>query len=257
MRRWTLPSRMRPKLDGPPRLADAAVTFDDYAWGMASRDGTNSLLLIESVKPRLRGVSHAVAFVAALLGCIQLAITPAQGTQYLADLVFGASLVVMFGVSAAYHRFTWSLDAYRRIQRFDHAAIYLLIAGSFTPMATLDTTGGTSQALLWLMWAAALTGAGLTLLGIHTSRGLRSALYVALGAVAMPVMLRLPEVIGAGRVVWLMLGGALYAVGAVIYARRWPDPVPTVFGYHEIFHLLVVAAAVVHYAVILDIARHG
>ncbi|QDE90043.1 hemolysin III [Myxococcus xanthus] len=233
--------------------ADARVTCDDYEQVMASPDGTDTLLLIESVKPRLRGVSHAVAFVAALLGCIQLALMPARGPQYLADLVFGGSLVLMFGVSATYHRFTWGMDAYRRIQRLDHAAIYILIAGSFTPMATLDTTGDTSLYLLWLMWIAALTGAGLTLLGVHTSRGLRSALYVALGAVAAPVMLRLPQVIGSGRVTWLVVGGVLYAVGAVIYARRWPDPIPTVFGHHEIFHLLVVAAAGVHYAVILDI----
>ncbi|AKQ66944.1 putative membrane protein hemolysin III [Myxococcus hansupus] len=229
------------------------MTSGDYAQGMASRDGIDTLLLIESVKPRLRGMSHAVAFVAALVGCLQLALLPTPGTQYVANLVFGGSLVLMFGVSATYHRFTWGMDAYRRIQRCDHAAIYILIAGSFTPMATLDTTGDTSLYLLWLMWIAALTGAGLTLAGIHTSRGLRSGLYVALGALATPVMLRLPEVIGSGRVAWLVLGGALYAVGAVIYARRWPDPVPTVFGYHEIFHLLVVAAAGVHYAVILDI----
>ena len=164
-------------------------------------------------------------------------------------------MILLFGVSGLYNGLTWGPAAYKRLQRLDHASIYMLIAGSFTPMATLDTTGGWGRQLLWVMWSAALTGATLTLLGVSTSRGLRSALYVALGLVAAPVMLRLPGIIGAGRVAWLVSGGVLYAVGAVVYARRWPDPLPTVFGYHEVFHLMVIAAAGVHFAILLDLLR--
>jgi hemolysin III len=209
--------------------------------------------VMEEVKPRLRGVSHALAFVAALGGCILLARAPATGTQHLAGMVFGVSLVLMFGISATYHWPTWSPATYQRLGRLDHAAIYVLIAGTFTPLATLDVAGGWSRYVLWAMWGAALTGAGLSLLGRSGSRGLRSVLYVALGSVSLPVMLRLPEVIGPARVQWLVFGAVIYAVGAGVYARRWPDPMPTVFGYHELFHLMVIAAAGVHYVVILDV----
>jgi hemolysin III len=204
------------------------------------------------MKPRLRGLSHLLAAGAALLGCIQLAQAPARGAQYTGALVFGLSLVLMFAVSGMYHWPTWSPAAYARLRRCDHAAIYFLIAGSFTPMATLETRSGWSTPLLWLMWGCALTGATLALLGISASRGLRSTLYVALGLLAAPVVMRLPAVIGPTRVAGLVLGGVLYAVGAVVYARRWPDPKPTIFGYHEVFHLMVIAAAGVHYAVLTD-----
>ena len=220
----------------------------------ASPRGIESLRMEEeSVKPRLRGLSHLLAAVAALCGCVHLALTPASGALYVAALVFGISMALMFGVSGTYHWPTWSPAAYARLKRCDHAAIYFLIAGSFTPMAALETTSGWSGPLLWVMWSCALTGATLALLGISASRGLRSALYVVLGALATPVVMRLPDVIGRDRVAWLVFGGVLYALGAVVYARRWPDPKPTVFGYHEVFHLMVIATAAVHYGVLVDV----
>jgi hemolysin III len=220
---------------------------------MASQERVETLRVEEEVKPRLRGVSHAVAFVAALAGYFFLALAPAEGVRHLAGNVFGVSLVLMFGISATYHCPNWSPATAQRIQRFDHAAIYFLIAGSFTPIAALDAEGGWGPLLLWVMWAAALMGAGLALLGRSGPRGLRSVLYVVLGTVSLPMMLRLPDIIGPVRVGWLVFGGVLYALGAGVYVRRWPDPLPTVFGYHEVFHLMVIAAASVHYAVILDV----
>jgi hemolysin III len=220
---------------------------------MASNERVETLQLEVEVKPRLRGVSHAFAFVAALVGYGFLALAPAEGTRLLAGRVYGASLVLMFGISAMYHCPNWSPATAQRIQRFDHAAIYGLIAGTFTPIAVLDMEGGWGTALLWVMWAAALTGAGLALLGLSGPRGLRSVLYVVLGTVSFPMLLRLPDVIGLARVGWLAFGGVLYALGAGVYARRWPDPSPTVFGYHEVFHLMVIASATVHYVVILDV----
>ncbi|MFE8602446.1 PAQR family membrane homeostasis protein TrhA [Archangium violaceum] len=219
---------------------------------MASQERIGSLLE-EEVKPRLRGVSHAFAFVAALAGYFFLALAPAQGVRYLAGLVFGASLVLMFGISATYHCPNWNPATARRIQRFDHAAIYGLIAGTFTPVAMLDAAGGWGPTMLWVMWISALTGAGLALLGRSGPRGLRSLLYVVLGTVSFPVIPRLPDVIGLTRAGWLVFGAGIYALGAGVYARRWPDPRPTLFGYHEIFHLMVIAGASVHYAVILDV----
>ncbi|AKJ07442.1 Hypothetical protein AA314_09068 [Archangium gephyra] len=229
------------------------MTCREYEQVMASQERVGSLRVEEEVKPRLRGVSHACAFFAALGGCFFLALAPVEGTRYLAGLVFGGSLVLMFGVSATYHCPNWSPATSQRIQRLDHAAIYGLIAGTFTPVAMLDEAGGWGPRMLWVMWIAALTGAGLALLGRSGPRGLRSLLYVVLGMVSIPVMLRLPDVIGTARAGWLVFGAVIYALGAGVYARRWPDPSPTVFGYHEIFHLMVIAAASVHYAVILDV----
>jgi hemolysin III len=220
---------------------------------MASSERIESLPLTAAVKPRLRGVSHLFAFVAALGGCFFLALAPADGAKHTAGLVFGVSLVLMFGISATYHRPTWSRATYRRIQRFDHAAIYVLIAGTFTPLAVLDAANRWSVLLLWLMWGAALTGAALVLLGIFAPRGLRAALYVALGTVSFPVLLRLPGSIGWAKVAGLFFGAVLYALGAVVYARKWPNPKPMVFGYHELFHVMVIAAAAMHYAIILDV----
>lgn len=221
---------------------------------MTSQERVESLRVEEEeVKPRLRGVSHAFAFVAALAGCFFLALAPEKGVRHLAGMVFGVSLVLMFGISATYHCPNWSPATSQRIQRLDHAAIYVLIAGSFTPVALLDAAGGWGPRMLWVMWIAALTGAGLALLGLSGPRGLRSLLYVVLGTVSLPVIPRLPDVIGPARAGWLVFGALIYALGAGVYARKWPDPLPTVFGYHEVFHLMVIAGASVHYAVILDV----
>jgi len=221
---------------------------------MASQVRVETLRVVDGeVKPSLRGVSHACAFVAALAGCFFLALAPATGVRHLAGMVFGLSLVLMFGISATYHCPNWSLATYRRLQRFDHAAIYFLIAGTFTPVAVLDLEGGWGALTLCVMWGGGLLGAGLALLGRSGPRGLRTALYVLQGMVALPVVLRLPAIIGPARVGWLVFGAFVYALGALVYARKWPDPRPTVFGYHEIFHLMVIAGATMHYAVIVDV----
>lgn len=221
---------------------------------MASQVRVETLRLVDGeVKPSLRGVSHACAFFAALAGFFFLALAPATGVRHLAGMVFGVSLVLMFGISATYHCPNWSLATYRRLQRFDHAAIYFLIAGTFTPVAALDLEGGWGALTLCVMWGGGLVGAGLALLGRSGPRGLRTALYVLQGMVALPVVLRLPAIIGPARVGWLVFGAFVYALGALVYARKWPDPRPTVFGYHEIFHLMVIAGATMHYAVIVDL----
>ena len=206
---------------------------------MSLQERIEILLYDGEVKPRLRGVSHALGFLASLAGCVPLALAPARGTQYLAGLVFGASLVLLFGVSALYHCPNWSHATYRRLQRFDHAAINFLIAGTFTPIAVLDAKGW-GPLCLGVMWTAALIGAGFAVTGHSGPRGLRSLLYFVLGAMSGPVVWQLPGIIGPERTGWLAFGAALYTVGAVIYARKWPNPRPSFFGYHEIFHLLVV-----------------
>lgn len=204
------------------------------------------------VKPRLRGYLHQYAFVASLGGLFFLAISPASGWQYTAGLIYGTSLCATLGLSTLYHRPMWGPRTREKLRRVDHAGIFALIAGTFTPVAVLHARG---QWGAWptAMWAAAFAGAAFVVVFSHAHRALRAAVYVGIGLLALPVVWQLPGVIGGQKVLGLMFGSALYIAGAAVYARRWPNPNPRVFGYHECFHALVIAAAAAHYAVVIDL----
>jgi hemolysin III len=204
------------------------------------------------VKPALRGVLHQFGFVAALGGLFFLAIAPSEGWQYAAGLIYGLSLCLTLGLSALYHRPSWSAAARERLRRVDHAGIFALIAGTFTPVAVLH---GRGQWDVWptAMWCAAIAGATFVIAFSHAHRGLRAAVYVAIGLLAAPVTWNLTALIGPGRVAFLLGGAGLYILGAAVYAKRWPNPRPHVFGYHECFHALVLVAAAAHYAVVIDL----
>ena len=209
-------------------------------------------LVHEKVKPKLRGVSHVFGFVAAVGGFFFLAMAPAEGLQYWAGLVYGASLMLMFGLSGLYHRPMWTLSARAVLRRFDHVGIFFLIAGTFTPVATLYA-GGHWSGWLTLVWGAAVFGMLFMVAFSHAHRALRAAVYVVMGLMATPVVLRLPGLIGVSPVVLLFAGAAIYIFGATVYARRWPNPDPRVFGYHEFFHIMVIIAAALHFAAVLDL----
>jgi hemolysin III len=165
--------------------------------------------------------------------------------------VYSASLVALFGVSALYHRINWrSLTARDWMRRLDHAMIFVLIAGSYTPFAVLVLHGPLAIAILLAVWAGALLGVAFNLVWRDAPTWVRSALYVGLGWIAVAAVPQLGAAIGIGGLALLGLGGVLYTMGAVVYGVRRPDPVPAVFGYHELFHVLVIAAAALQYAVI-------
>jgi hemolysin III len=208
-----------------------------------------SLSALLKVKPKLRGVSHGVAFFIALAGCALLARSPTQGARYLAGVTYGATLVAMFGVSGAYHWITWSTHTRRKLRRLDHSMIFLLIAGTFTPLAFADANQQGVR-LLAIMWLGAMAGVVFVVLWTHAPRELRTVIYICLGVVSAPSVLRLPEALGRGWMTCLLAGVVTYFAGAFIYAKRWPNPRPHVFGYHELFHLFVIAAAAMQYAVI-------
>lgn len=207
---------------------------------------------VEKVKPKLRGVFHALGFFAALGGLPFLAMSPLEGAQYTAGLVYGASLCLLLGLSALYHRPMWRPRVRAVLKRLDHSGIYVLIAGTYTPMAVLDAHGALAWNL-WLMWAAALSGMVVSTVWQAMPRWLKAANYVVLGCSAAPLVFRLLALLGPVRFGLLLTGSALYAVGALVYARRWPNPRPAVFGYHEVFHVLVLAAAGLQFAVMLDV----
>ena len=202
-------------------------------------------------KPRLRGVSHQWAFFVALVAGIVLVIAAPSGRATFAALVYAISVVAMFGASALYHRIDWrSLTARRWMRRLDHSMIYLLIAGTYTPFALLLLDGGLARAVLIAVWGGAVLGIGLKMLWPDTPKWLTAAVYVTLGWVAVIAFPQLAGELGVLGMALVAGGGLLYTLGAVVYALRRPDPVPGVFGYHEVFHVLVIAAAALQFAAV-------
>jgi hemolysin III len=232
-------------LDGS--LSPGSRTGADLAGGAAAARPT--LARPVRRKPRLRGVSHELAAVAAVPAVAALVSRARPGTGTVGAAVYGASLVLLFTVSAVYHRMYWPLSIRRIIGRVDHAAIFLLIAGTYTPFCLL-LGPGTGHALLAAVWAGAGAGIVVVVWLTGTPKPVRAALYVLLGWFILPVIPATRAAVGDATLLLLFAGGAFYTVGAAIYALRRPDPVPDVFGFHEVFHLLVIAAAICHFVVV-------
>jgi hemolysin III len=202
-----------------------------------------------------RGRTHAWAFVAALAAGIALVALAPDGRARLAVTIYAVTVVGLFGVSALYHRVPWRSAAARAwMRRADHSMIFLVIAGTYTPFALLVLKGSTATTILVVVWAGALAGILLKLVWIHAPKWLAAGAYVALGWVVVAAFPQLLEHAGLTKTLLLAAGGLLYTAGAVVYALRRPDPVPTVFGYHEVFHALVIAAAALQFAVVAAIA---
>ena len=211
-------------------------------------DAAESPLL---VKPRLRGVSHQWAFFVSVGLGVALVITAPSGRPTAAASVYAACVVLLFGSSALYHRINWTRPNARRwMRRLDHSAIFLLIAGSYTPFALLALDGTLADVILVVVWAGALGGIVLKLVWIDAPDWLAATIYVLLGWVLVAAAPGLVSKLGITASGMVGLGGMLYTVGAFVYARHRPDPVPAVFGYHEVFHVLVILAAGLQYAVI-------
>jgi hemolysin III len=205
-------------------------------------------------KPLLRGVSHQVAAFLAAAGWVALVLLAPGARARVAALVYGGCLVALFATSALYHRPNWSPGPYRWMRRVDHSAIYLLIAGTYTPICLL-LGDGPARWTLTLVWIAAALGIAMALAWPNAPRALRTTLYLALGWAALPLVPALGAALGVRALLLLAGGGALYTIGALIYATRRPDPFPRVFGYHEIFHALVVVAAALHFTVAAGVIR--
>ena len=203
------------------------------------------------VKPKLRGVFHEYAFPVSLVAGAVLVAAASNGEERLALGVYALSLSALLGVSALYHRVNWKQASKRMwMRRLDHAMIFLLIAGTVTPFAVLAADGSLADAALVAVWTAAAAGIVLQLLWVRCPKWVSAIVYGAVGLVGALVF---PAVIvEAGVIAGVLVGtgGLLYGIGAVVYARERPNPNPAVFGYHEIFHVLVVIAAAAHFAAI-------
>ena len=206
--------------------------------------------LAQAVKPRLRGVSHQYAFFVSLACGVALILAASGGRARLAATIYAVAVSALLGTSALYHRVTWRPQARRWMRRLDHSMIFVLIAGTYTPVALLALPGAVGRTVLVVVWAGVGVGVLFKLVWIDAPKWLLAGVYVALGLVSLVVFGELPGAIGWVAVAGLALGGLLYTIGAVIYASGRPNPAPGVFGYHEVFHALVIVAASLHYAVI-------
>jgi hemolysin III len=205
---------------------------------------------VSDVKPRLRGVLHEGAFFAAILVAPLLLLSADALRSRIAAAVFAFSVAACFGVSALYHRITWTPSWRRLMRRADHAGVYLLIAGTYTPVALLVLKGDLGRVLLTVIWAGALSAILLRVIWVDAPKWLAAAVGLALGWVAVVALPQLVERLQPTALTLLISGGLLYSAGAVVYARRKPDPVPAVFGYHEVFHALTIAAVTCQYVAI-------
>ncbi len=206
---------------------------------------------IAAVKPKLRGVSHEWAFFASLLcgaALIYFAKTP---KATLAVAIYAVSLSALLGTSALYHRVNWKRPQVRQwMRRLDHSMIFFLIAGTYTPFALLALHGTFATAILIVVWAGAIAGAIAETVWIDHPKWVSVVIYMAISWVAVVAFPDLWNSLGVVGASLLAFGGLLYTIGAVVYATQRPNPNPAVFGYHEIFHLFVIAAAIAHFSVI-------
>ncbi|NUU07388.1 hemolysin III family protein [Leifsonia sp. C5G2] len=241
--------------------ADAAVQADERATRDGGRDLPNIPLLDASlanpadIKPTWRGWIHAGTFpVTIAAGIVLISLAHGAPAKW-ASAVFMLTSMLLFGNSALYHRFNWRPRTKVILKRIDHANIFLLIAGTYTPLAVLALPPSKGILLLSLVWAGALLGIGFRVFWITAPRWLYVPIYVALGWAALMYIVDLVDA-NVAMMVLVLVGGILYTIGAVIYGMKRPNPIPGVFGFHEIFHTLTVLAFLCHWTATLLIALH-
>ena len=200
-------------------------------------------------RPLLRGALHGVAFVAAIAVGVLL-IVFARESRVFPAAVFAASAALMLGTSTLYHRITWSPRARLWMRRADHAAVFFLIAGTYTPVALISLSGAWRASVLAVVWSGAVVAAISKFCWVAAPKWLSVVVGVALGWVGVIVLPQLARREGITPVVLLAAGGLAYTAGAIIYALKRPDPLPHLFGYHELFHALTIVALACQYVAV-------
>jgi hemolysin III len=199
-------------------------------------------------KPQLRGIPDVVATAIAIPAVVLLIVYARVGQATTSAWVYGLALVLLFGVSASYHAPRWSPGLLRFWKRLDHSCIYLLIAGSYTPACLLVLEPRIGVPLLWIVWIVAGLGIIKSFAWPTAPRWLNPVVYVLYGWLITPFGKTMLTRLGLGVLLLFFIGGLLYTGGALVYARRWPNPSPRVFGYHEVFHLFVISAGACQFA---------
>jgi hemolysin III len=207
--------------------------------------------------PLLRGWVHLVFFFLALPAAALVVSSAGSTRARVAAAVYGVALCALFGVSATYHRLRWSPPARRRMRRLDHATIFVMIAGSYTPLCLLVLRGATGNAILAVAWVGAVVGVAFAATGVAEKSVFGLVCYIGLGWVMVVALPQLLRRLSATELLLIVVGGLLYTAGAIVLGTRRPDPSPRVFGYHEIWHVMVAAASVCHYITIFSVVRSG
>ncbi len=199
------------------------------------------------LRPRLRGWSHEIAFFLAVPAGVALALEAKTGEGRLAAIVYASTVAFMFGASSVYHRVTWREKWRLRMRRLDHVGIFALIAGSYTPFGLLVLHGNWRIVVLSIVWSGAAAAILVKVFWVHAPKWLSVAIGIALGWVAVVVLPQIETRIGLAACLLMVAGGLAYTAGALVYGFRRPDPIPSVFGYHELFHALVIVAVGLQY----------
>jgi hemolysin III len=226
------------------------VTTSD---GTAQGPGASFATHVAELKPRLRGWLHAYAAASSIAtGAAMIAVAAAVrgGTAAAPTAIYCATVTLLFGTSALYHRLNWNPAAHRLMKRLDHSMIFVFIAGTYTPIAALTLPRDAAIAVLIAVWTGALIGVGLQTVWPSAPRWLSAPCYIALGWVAAFVMPDLLHNAGVAAFVLIFAGGIVYTIGGVVYSLKRPNPFPGLFGFHEVFHLCTLVAAVCHYVAI-------
>jgi hemolysin III len=209
-------------------------------------------------KPLLRGVLHQAAFPVSLVVGTLLVVGAGGAPRHVAAAVFAGSVAVCFGISALYHRVTWTARVRLRMRRLDHAGVYLLIVGTYTPVCLLVLTGAWRLGVLVAVCVGAAAGIAAKFVWVEAPKWFAAGLGIALGWIAVVVLPQLATRLDPAAVALLGAGGLAYTAGAIIYARGRPNPVPAVFGYHELFHALTIVAVACQYvAIAFFVIRSG
>ncbi|MDR3573428.1 MAG: hemolysin III family protein [Anaerolineaceae bacterium] len=214
--------------------------------------------LSKTFREPLSGLTHLVGALLALIGAIDLLVPAIQSRntlQIIAFSVYGASLLALYSASSAYHLLNLSESGTRTLRRLDHTMIYILIAGSYTPLCLIALRGAWGWSLLGVVWGLALAGFILTLFYLNKSRWLTVGIYILMGWLAVVAFVPLLQRVPAIGIFWMVLGGVIYSGGAIVYARKRPDPIPGVFGFHELWHLFVMAGSAAHFVLIFSVIR--
>ncbi len=210
--------------------------------------------MLAAPRPRLRGVVHRYAFYVAVVAGIVLVASARDGGARAACAVYATLLALMLGASALLHAATWTRRRFDWLRRADHAAIFLCIAGTYTPFSLLGLGGSAGVRLLALAWGANMLGVVRALAWPHAPRAITSACYVAAGWVLLAYLPEMHAALDPTTFALILAGGAVFTLGALIYLVRWPDPAPHVFGFHEVFHAMTIVACACHFAAVARLA---
>ena len=204
-------------------------------------------------KPLLRGYFHEWMFFISIGACIPLINNSTNSTELIATIVYSIGIFMLFGFSALSHRVNWSTEVLKIMRRLDHSSIFIMIAGSFTPICLLVLPENLGLQLLVIMWVVAGIGILQTFIFTNAPRMIRAGIYLIAGYIAIPYLSVLSSVMGFTNFSLTVAGGTIYSVGAISYGLKFPDFSPKYFGYHEFFHVLISLAAILHFIVIYSL----